>query len=58
MDLFADVDENAPVDAPTSAPANVPEETAGAENKFVDETEILKESMEKYAEEEGKKEGK
>lgn len=58
VDLFADVDENAPVDAPTSAPANVPEETAGAENKFVDETEILKESMEKYAEEEGKKEGK
>lgn len=58
VDLFADVDENAPVDTPTSAPANVPEETAGAENKFVDETEILKESMEKYAEEEGKKEGK
>lgn len=58
VDLFADVDENAPVDTPTSTSANVPEETAGAENKFVDETEILKESMEKYAEEEGKKEGK
>lgn len=64
VDLFADVDENAPVDAPANAPADVPEEidskkdATGAENTFVDETEILKESMEKYAEEEGKKEGK
>lgn len=67
VDLFADVDENAPIDKPADASANNPVDSSAniseegetkKEAAFVDETEILKESMEKYAEEEGKKEGK